>query len=344
MKKTRCLFILIGEQQKVMKVMEVLSHYEAITTLHESSVEEIERVHGYNKNAVIYSSIKMEPNIRKGVIQLEVGDDTGEENLINPENDIQKQFELIAEHHDVDIGDYITESRCKQPQKDNCFLCKIQDKDPSRSIMDTIIYESKHFYVVPAKGAIVKGYLMIVPKEHVWSMAQLNQARREELLEVIEDIKKILKNIFHQEILIFEHGSGEEGKCKHEKSIVHAHIHILPSNMIVSETQKKSVSLKKIEKSMLSIYQHEPYLLYVNNEDQWYISSDPEVYISRQYFRQLLAEYEGISGELWNWRNYSFMEYIDDTVRSIEKYLRSKFCYLPYRIQSNTLDFLKRMQ
>ena len=346
MKQTRKIFLLYGEEQEVRKTLDVLNHYEATVALYDKNPD-IVHVLNCNKNVAITSHVYPEEDLESGIIPIFIGT-FDENNVIAPElTDVQicKQFEEIAEKYDIDIGDYIPDGKIKQPTKEDCILCKIYNgrSNPNKKPMDMVIYESENFYVCPAKGAMVEGYVMICPKEHVFSNAALPKNQREELWDVINDIIYLLKEIYDKEILMFEHGSGEVGKCKHEKSIVHAHLHILPSNMRMTEEQMKAISMKEISDGEIHQYDKVPYFWYIESKQKMFIAADPEVYIPRQYARQLLAEELGIKGELWNWRKNDFKSKINDTLMDIAEYLKKNNFRLPTQIQERTASFLTEM-
>lgn len=346
MKQTRRVFLLYGKENEVRYVLDILNHYEATVALYDENTSEIDYVLACNKNVAIISSVLPEEDIENGIIPIFIGI-YDENNVIIPqmEEEIREQFEEIAENYDVDIGDYIPDGKIKQPTKKDCILCKIYNgkNNPTKKPMDMVIYESDNFYVCPAKGAMVEGYVMICPKEHIFSCAALPKEQRTEFLDVINDIKYLLKEIFNNDILMFEHGSGEAGKCKHEKSIVHAHLHVLPTNIKMTEEQMKQISMKKISYEELYQYDKVPYFWYVESEEKMGITADPEIYIPRQYARQILAEELGIKGELWNWRKNDFKGKINDTLMDIAEYLKKNHFRLPLRIRERTSAFLKEM-
>ena len=342
MKQTRKIFLLHGEESEVRKVLDFINHYEAVIALNDGS--EVDNVLSYNKNVAIRSIVTPEENLERGFIPIFVGDNIDESNIIIPNEEIGPQFEEIAMKYDIDIGDFIPDGKIKQPTKRDCILCKIYDgrKNQNKKPMDMVIYESENFYVCPAKGAMVKGYLMICPKDHILSCAALSKEHQKELKMVILDIHFILTEIYHENIMMFEHGSGEEGKCKHEKSIVHAHLHILPTNIRISEEQRNMISMNEITFDELHQYERDPYFLYFEKEFM-YITADPEIYIPRQYARQIMAEELGIKGELWNWRKNDFKSKINDTLMDIAEYLKMNNFRLPIQIRNRTADFLTEM-
>lgn len=343
MKETRKIFLLVGEREEVKKVLEVIDHYEATVARLDDTVD-IDHVIGCNKNVALESKIAIE-DIENGIIAIYVGKYQDENNLIDPNGDIKKQFEAIADKYDIDIGDYIEDGPHKQPSEENCIFCKIYNNREckEKKPMDMVIYESENFYVCPAKGALVPGYLMICPKQHYLSIAALPENQREEFKQVVKDFVYILRNIYKTGIMMFEHGSGVKGMCKHEKSIVHAHLHILPSEVQLSDAEIMKIKMHETSFDDIGQYDKVPYFWYINQYGKQLITADPEVYIPRQYARQILAESLGIRGELWNWRKNDFKTKIDDTLLSIAEYLKRSHYRLPLRIQQRTDAFLSEM-
>lgn len=346
MKQTRKVFVLFGDEQKVRNVLGVLNHYEAIVALFDECTS-IEHVISCNKNAAVMSSVVPEEDLESGIIPIFVGTSFDENNVIDKESEeeIRQKFEEITGNYHIDIGDYIPDGEIKQPTKEGCILCKIYEgrNNPDKKPMDRVIYESENFYVCPAKGALVEGYVMICPKEHILSCAALPEEQKKELLCVINDVSYILKEVYGNQIFIFEHGSGEEGKCKHEKSIVHAHLHVLPTDMKITDEQRKMISMKPVTYDKLYQYDKVPYFWYIDTMDNMFITADPEVYIPRQYARQILAHNLGISGELWNWRKNDFKPKIDNTLMDIAEYLKKNNFRLPAQIRKRTESFLAEM-
>ena len=48
----------------------------------------------------------------------------------------------------------------------NCPFCNINYND----ISNTIIEQTDNFFILPSKGSLCEGYLLIVPKKHIFSM------------------------------------------------------------------------------------------------------------------------------------------------------------------------------
>ena len=203
--------------------------------------------------------------------------------------------------------------------------------------VDCIIYESPSFYVVPELGALKQGFLMIVPKEHILSVAQFPEELMPEYLEVCKDVEEILLKAFKGKSVAFmEHGSGPSGKTSHKKSIVHAHTHVVV-DFELKEKYQRMVQMKKCENISDASDVH--YFSYQQSTDgQLMIAMDPEVYVQRQFPRQVMAEELGLAPDQYNWRWYEIDEITDATLFHLNKMLRRE---KSGRIFERTRDFVK---
>ncbi len=203
--------------------------------------------------------------------------------------------------------------------------------------VDCIIYESPSFYVVPELGALKQGFLMIVPKEHILSVAQFPEELMPEYLEVCKDVEEILLKAFNGKSVAFMgHGSGPSGKTSHKKSIVHAHTHVVV-DFELKEKYQRMVQMKKCENISDASDVH--YFSYQQSTDgQLMIAMNPEVYVQRQFPRQVMAEELGLAPDQYNWRWYEFDEITDATLFHLNKMLRRE---KSGRIFERTRDFVK---
>lgn len=356
------------------KLLSTLNQYEGVTAIFEGgcSKERISEVHRNNKTVAFSSPYRVMENLNEGIIVInafegscptKVQDYFENIVLIGPGHPtLECQIKAIADKYDLDLGDFIPQEEnglvAHRDSKQNCLLCNIYQADKQArihleendqfrtdpSLMNIVLYESEYFYVVPAKGALVRGYVMIVPKEHHLSFAALPHEQLVEGLQVLQDLQEIFGKIYHtQDFLVFEHGSGKEGACKHEKSIVHAHLHVMPYASVMDADIMDKFQLKSVSIDQISQYKDVPYLLYRDSQIDWHISANPDVYLPRQCVRQLVGDHIGLKGQLWNWRRHSFMDEIEDTVGSYYRYLQSCYFTLEPRIAQATAGFMLQM-
>lgn len=215
-------------------------------------------------------------------------------------------------------------------RNETCILCRIAkhkaiaedtadyNAEVEREV-DCIIYESQRFYVVTELGALKPGYLMIVPKSHEYlSIAQIDDEYvYHEYMQVCRDVEFILKRAFgyHAPVVFFEHGSGPSGMTSHPKSIVHAHTHVVVG-FTLDKKYLDMVQMKPLDDIRLAKDVH--YFAYKEGADgQRLCCYDPEVYVQRQYPRQIMAQMFGYTSKQYNWRNYSFDDNVHATLYKI---------------------------
>lgn len=250
-------------------------------------------------------------------------------------------------HHEFECGEYRT-GEVYDTKLERCFLCELARHKGFESLdkynrfvekpVDCIVYESTNFYVVPELGALKQGYLMIVPKRHILSVAQFPEELMPEYYEVCKDVEEMLLRAFNGKVVAFmEHGSGPSGKTSHKKSIVHAHTHVV----VDWRLQKKYQEMVQMSVCCdISVAKHVHYFSYQEGADgDLLVSMDPEVYVQRQFPRQVMAEELELAPDQYNWRWYEFDEITDATLFRLNKMLRKE--PKGTRIWTRTQDFVK---
>ena len=344
MKKTRNLFVLTGCKQDVQTAMNSIE-FKAITVLNQDTIceNDILKVFANNKSVVCTQNIVC----NTPPILISVVNNTNcslENNFINiADGDIASQFENIANRLNCDIGDHKSNSSgLTEPQKSSdCSYCR--ELRNQTTIPQRTIYSSKNFFVVPTLGQFIPGYLLIIPYAHVMSNAELELTVQKELLTVIEDLKYLLNLTYGiPNYLIWENGTGNSGRGKAKDSLVHAHTHIAPSSLSAEDIENLSgFHFEKISTAELSKYNLHSYLLVKDTANTWRISSNPDVYIPRQYVRQLLADEHNIPGEQWNWRTFPFKCQMMQTCADMAEAIRKNWDILPDRIKEHTIDHIQ---
>lgn len=190
------------------------------------------------------------------------------------------------------------------------------------SIYNTILYASDNFLVIPALGSLIPGYIMIISRNHINSMAYLSDIEMHELLNIINHIRKIIIDKFHITPILFEHGSAPGCFDKAANSIDHAHLHLIPISMTNEATIIKHSLASKIQNLQnLTSFKGKPYFLYVNNQQQHYLSHN--VILPSQYMRKWIAKEVGRPNE-WDWREFQFIENINITIDVLNDNDRTK--------------------
>lgn len=341
MNKTQRIIILTGNKVVIQKALEVIVGFKAITIVNNLSSEIIKNVFKHNKNVLIAKPTYNLKLNRYNPIVLNVTE--GKTNIKSLKlglHNVIEDFPEILDSLNVDVGDHISnDSSDLKKVKNNCFLCEVVEGNPEHP--EHILYESENFFVLPGLGAFFDGYVMIVPKKHVMSFAELNTKEYEEFLRVLNDMRFILESVYKKKIFVFECGSGRDGGGKHATSIVHAHIHLAATDMpVLREVHKSGLYPALINPRNLLNYGEYPYMLYIDQFDNWYISSDPDTYFPRQHPRQVLADYMNLPKGAYNWRTNPLREQMDVIAEEIYEFLRKEFDNLPIWIQDATRKYI----
>lgn len=206
-----------------------------------------------------------------------------------------KAFIEFSHENGFECGEMITGIKYDSNQE-RCILCELASLKGMPTTMETynrvvdkevdcIIYSSPHFYVTSELGALKQGYLMIVPKQHILSVAQFYPALMIEYNQVCKDLEYVLKGAYPEAsgVTFMEHGSGPSGITSHKKSIVHAHTHVV-TDFQLSDHHKRMVKLEPIDDITLANKTH--YFSYQEGSDgQLMICMDNNVYVQRQFPR-----------------------------------------------------------
>lgn len=179
-----------------------------------------------------------------------------------------------------------------------CIICEIINNP--KYLEDTIIYENNFFIVKAAKGMVVPGHLLIIPKEHINGFAELSIEKLNEVKEFVEKISAEIKKYMKNNVIFFEHGSLPEGR--HPQSIVHAHLHIIPYNLTKKSHEKiiNGCKLKKIRTyEEIKDVVHKDYCYFKDEDGNMYLSDSID--FPRSIIFRVIAEQEGLEDD-YEWR------------------------------------------
>ncbi len=352
MRKTRNLFLLTGARNRVSLVLDELTFKGLVTVPMGTMVDTafLRGVFSKNKSVACYvgeyvdvfSKEAEEFKDQTHVVYVAEHVLNGPLNIIflDSKESIAKQFEKIAVDLDCNIGDHksnISSGGNDGPTIADCAYCKYLEGNPGDN--DRIVYMSDNFFVLATVGQFVTGYLLIIPKRHIMSNAELTSAELAEFKEVLEDVEYLLRFTYDCGlILVWENGSGRTGKAKAKDSVVHSHVHVVPSELTAEEVERKSqLGFTDISLDDLNKYADVSYLLMRSekNHNVWKICPSDDVFIPRQWIRNEVAEKMGITDDSWNWRIYPFRENMKITVEQIRDSVLKNIDRLPSRIRNN---------
>jgi len=237
-------------------------------------------------------------------------------NAVNCENNILTS-NIAGENIFINTNDQTNicdEKSFKKPSYiDNCIFCK----EDNTKVENTIIFNTKNFNVMPALGELVEGYLMILPKKHTDAFAYCSKQELQEVKDLINKLKKIIYEKYNIVPFVYEHGTGKNSN-KFADSITHAHLHIIPHQIIDEEGMLSYLQMTKIDNfNDIQSLSGENYFYYENQKGEMYIKNLQDRKDLRQFFRIQVAKDLGMPDK-WQWRENFFIDKIEKTVNDLK--------------------------
>lgn len=327
--------VLVVKDEHAMKDIK----YEAIEVI--TDVTSVTAVWRCNKTPAILEKYSKEVKERYPYIMVP-------EFIFGPEH-----FISFCHSNGFECGEYVSGEKF-DTSKERCFLCSIGNhvvpsgqsveqvsifNQCTDEISDIVMYESENFFVKIEYGCMIKGMVMICPKEHHLSAARIPDDQMEEYEQVKRDVEFLLKAIYGDKpVIFFEHGSAPSGMSSHKRSIVHAHTHVA-WGITFEEKYKDMVCLQEV-KDIKSLRDTKYFSYQEGTDGNLLAVSDPDVYVQRQYPRQVIGFKLGIPNEKTNWRKEAFMGNIIATFEDFYHYLRFNQQFLCERIVKATEGFV----
>lgn len=346
MDKTKNLFVLVGDPTDICHVVGTLQFKGLISIPYGITVDaELIAETFRNNKSLVCAVDDISPDLRIDAIYINVLRSSGPvTNFLTPGPillanlpRVELQFETIAKSLKCDIGDHKSNSSGLNgtPTIADCVYCRYLAGDLGENAR--LVYASENFFVFPGSGQFEKGYLLVMPYAHIMSNGELETALLQtEFKEVLEDLKYLLKITYGADsILIWENGSGNSGIGKAKDSIVHAHVHVIPSNLTSEDIKRISgFEFDRITLDQLKQYKENSYLLVSEPDlEHWIINNNPKLYIPRQYMRQIVSEEYKVPEGLWNWRLYPFYENAYQCADDIQAAVESEWNTVPERVK-----------
>ena len=197
-----------------------------------------------------------------------------------------------------------------QVDQTSCGFCEITN-GRSDNAADQVLAQSESFVVVASTGALLPGWLLVVPREHTLNLAKLYLDPELATLRVAV-AEAIAQAYPHAEVRMFEHGSAAPMSlvgC----GVDHAHLHMVPvADSLASHFKGQWERLRLSE--LPSYVRGAEYLLYSDAP----LDSDPECLLTlphepqSQFFRRLVATAVGRPADF----DYRVHPYLDNVERT----------------------------
>jgi ATP adenylyltransferase len=203
-----------------------------------------------------------------------------------------------------------------------CDFCRHITAGPARPEDWAIVAEDPEFVAVPSIGALIPGWMLVVPRRHALSLVSLDEGERQRLWRFVRATGESVAADYGP-VTLFEHGpacSGHAAGC----GIDHAHLHVVPTGDLdllrgaqthLPELQWRAVS--DLDAAQEAVDVDEDYLfLETPSRERWLSTGHA---IPSQAFRRVIAAELGCPGD-FNWRSHPQLDVVK---RTIERALKS---------------------
>src|SRR5260370_1238798 len=91
---------------------------------------------------------------------------------------------------------------------DHCYLCDELNADIPKAWNEPL-FESTNFVVIPSLGALIQGWLLLVPRKHHICMGSLAEDSLHEMLQMKAAIASVMQQEYGS-VCAFEHGPSKQ--------------------------------------------------------------------------------------------------------------------------------------
>lgn len=171
-----------------------------------------------------------------------------------------------------------------------------------------IVASTSRFVAMPTLGQLFEGSLLILPKRHVETFADLGDAEKREALQLIQEMTEKLEHFGHP--FLYEHGARCQtgGGC----GIYHAHVHIVP--LPLPTRSRDLVDQRLVDRgNWLQAWEsckgRSEYLAVQGNSENVSLVDleDRREPLASQYCRRQMARLFDLRNS-WDWRTYGHTE------------------------------------
>ena len=216
--------------------------------------------------------------------------------------------------------------------KSACCICSQIVGDATNDLVAQLIdshnyvrrvpLESGSFAVIPSVGPLVRGHVLLCPKKHFRSFAQVPTMLEDEFADMKKKLSAIIAETYGQRVHYFEHGSAKN--AQHPMCTVeHAHLHLVPTDAEIWPTVQSQFEWQQIESNIADLFSmvgDMEYIWYESPEGVSVVTKGIEGTFESQYLRKVFAKAIGLD-EMWNWREFPRVTMISETYASLQRAL-----------------------
>ncbi|MGA2086413.1 MAG: hypothetical protein ABSG60_12945 [Terracidiphilus sp.] len=207
-----------------------------------------------------------------------------------------------------------------------CAFCSNSAFDDSPEDWNQPLLESRNFAVLPSLGALVEGWLLIVPKKHFISVGALPGALWSEFSALKSDVVHLSEELYGP-VCVFEHGPSAE---KHQVGcgVDHAHLHVVPTALDLTSSVAPFLPIgarwtDANLRNCRDAYERGKDYLYLEDQarrGQMVVHQR----LGSQLFRRAIALEIGFDQE-FNWREHPQFSNVRSTINTVRHATRSAY-------------------
>jgi diadenosine tetraphosphate (Ap4A) HIT family hydrolase len=193
----------------------------------------------------------------------------------------------------------------------SCLFCEVADGNAGMAPENLIIAANEYAFAKPALGQFVDGYTLIVSQEHIRSFSEMSDVELGHVEEMKEKIGAVLKHLYQQPVVVFEHGCGQGPDLRGGSGIDHAHLHVLPLPASLEydlQSRFRFTRLAKLADLARRGGTARPYI-YLETGSGERFTFELDSPIPSQFMRRLICQSLN-QPNLWDWRIHPFRERI----------------------------------
>lgn len=213
-----------------------------------------------------------------------------------------------------------------------CSLCSglVSKRE---EIWNEPLLESPNFVVLPSVGALVEGWVLLVPKAHVICMGALSESLGIEMQQVKHTVYRMLQEAYGN-VSSFEHGPTT-AKRRVGCGVDHAHLHLVPVEFSLRAAVNPFLpegvawSTAGLKECRNAFARGEDYLYFEQTNSAGQIATHKD--LGSQLFRRAIAKQIGRPSE-FDWREYPQLPNVKLTIDKVRS-LTAKFTSCQTRLE-----------
>lgn len=193
--------------------------------------------------------------------------------------------------------------------------CRLCFRDLRPEPWNEPLFESENFVVIPSLGALVEGWLLLLPRRHYICIGALPPS----LVEEMDQLKQTAGSFVHDlygSVCAFEHGPHKENRsvgC----GVDHAHLHLVPASFDLLSAVTPFLPDKVIWRQgglndcRIAFGESRDYLYLEQPAGNGSIATHDQ--FTGQVFRQAIASELGVLAQ-YNWRDFPQLPNVEATI------------------------------